>query len=116
MKIIKRKEFINMPCGTVFSYYKPCMFNELMIKASDSSSWGNDFLYDDIIGPIEADSSDDFLDKCENMENGVSLPVDFENTKREGLFDDKQLFAVYEKEDVKKLIERLEKTLTNPHE
>ena len=41
------------------------------------------------------------------MESGESMPVDFEVTSREGLFEEEQLFAVYEKEDVEKLIKRL---------
>lgn len=111
MKIITRKQFMDMPIGTVWSYYEPCIFNELNIKASDKREWETDFLLDPIIGQIENTGSDDFFEKCERMEKGESMPTDFENTSREGLFEDEQLFAIYEKEDVKKLIERLQKTL-----
>ena len=41
------------------------------------------------------------------MEEGGSVSMDFNNTSREGLFDEKQLYAVYGKEDVKKLIRKL---------
>lgn len=113
MKIITRKEFVKLPAETLFSYYEPCVFTDLMVK---NETWffdggGSDFLTDSIIGAIENTSSDDFFEKCERMELGETVPMDFEFTGREGLFDEKQLFAVYEKEDVKKLIDRLQKCL-----
>ena len=97
---------MKMPSGTVFSYYEPCIFTQLMIKADDGG-WGNDFLIDNLIGAVENESSGDFSEKCGRMERGESLPVDFDFTGREGLFDDDQLFAIYEEEDKKKLIKRL---------
>ena len=111
MKIISRKEFMKMPVGTVFSYYEPCCFRDLMVKASDLKGWEMDFLYDNIIGGIKTVSSEDFSTKCDQMEMGESVPMDFEYTSREGLFDDEQLYAVYEKEDIEKLVKRLQKTL-----
>lgn len=108
MKIISRDKFMKMPIGTVFSYYEPCSFRNLNIKVSDlSGGYINDFLYDSVIGSINSESSTDFMDKCVQMEKGDSVPVDFEQTSREGLFDDGQLFAIYEKKDVEKLIKRL---------
>ena len=112
MKILSRKEFMKTPIGTVFSYYEPTIFHELMIKASDlSQRWETDFLYDPIIGAVKNVSSEDFALKCEQMEKGESMLMDFEYTGREGLFDQEQLFAVYEKGDVEKLIKRLQETL-----
>jgi hypothetical protein len=108
MKIISRKQFMDMPLGTVFSYYQPCYFTGLHIKDSTADYDSPDFIYSDLIGAVENDSSEDFTEKCERMEKGESLPVDFELTGREGLFDDKLLYAIYEKEDVIKLIARLQ--------
>ena len=114
MKILTRKQFMNTPIGTVFSYYEPQSFRELMIKQSDLSGWESDFLYDNIIGALESKSSSEYFDKCDKMEAGESVPVDFEATSRDGLFEEKQLFAVYEKEDVEKLIKRLVLTSLQP--
>jgi hypothetical protein len=111
MKIISRKEFMKMPIGTIFSYYEPSCFRELMVKASDLTEWENDFLYDNIIGAIKTVSSEAFSVKCDLMEVGESVSMDFEKTLREGLFDEDQLFAIYEKEDVGKLIKRLQESL-----
>lgn len=111
MKIVTRKEFMKLPTETVFSYYEPCSFREFMIKVSDDKEWPTDFLFDSIIGEIDTVSSEDYLTKCEMMEKGESVPMDFESTSREGLFDEEQLYAVYEKKDIEKLIARLQKTI-----
>lgn len=111
MKIITRKELMNMPGDTLFSYYVPCVFTELCVKTGEVNQYLSDFLVDNLIGALECNGSDDFIEKCEEMENGKSVELDFEFTGREGLFEDKQLFAIYEKKDVEKLIERLQKTL-----
>jgi hypothetical protein len=111
MRIVSKKEFMKLPIGTVWSYYEPCVFRDLNIKVSDLSEWETDFLYDGVIGKIDVQSSEDFTNKCELMEKGESVPMDFEQTSREGLFDDDQLFAIYEKEDVEKLIIRLQKCI-----
>ncbi len=107
MNIVTREKLMQMPQGTVWSYYEPCVYQGLFIK-DDNPSDAPDFLCSDLIGAIDNNSSGDFIDKSERMENGESLPVDFEMTGREGMFDHLQLFAVYEKEDVAKLIERLQ--------
>ena len=102
---------MDMPIGTVWSYYEPCNFRELYIKASDKKEWGNDFLFDSIIDAVDNVGSEDFVVKCEQMEKGENMPMDFEQTGREGMFDEEQLFAVFSKEDVEKLIKRLQETL-----
>jgi len=96
-----------MPAGTLYSEYEPCFFRGLYIKADNPGNYENDWLYDDLIGAVKCSSTDDFLDKCEQMEQGASVEADFENTGRDGMFDDEQLYGIYEKDDVKKLIERL---------
>lgn len=107
MRILSRKEFMKTPKGTVFSYYDPSYFTELNIKDS-GPEYEVDFTFSDLVGAVESHSSQDFAEKCEQMERGASLPVDFEISGREGLFDDKLLYAVYEKNDVEKLIKRLQ--------
>lgn len=113
MRILTRNEFIKMPEGTVFSYYSPCIFSGLFIKDScrEYSEDSNDFLMSDIIGAIMNCSSDDYFKKCKEMEEGKSLITDFEFSGREGLFDDSQLFAIYEKDDIKSLIIRLAESI-----
>lgn len=95
-----------MPQGTVYSYYEPCVFNDLNIKTHNIGD--SDFGYTSIIGEIDVMSSDDFSNKCDEMEKGKSVPMDFACGRREGLFNNEQLFAIYEDEDVEKLIYRLQ--------
>lgn len=102
---------MNLPAGTVFSYYYPCVFRGLYIKDSIPEPDYPDFSMSDLIGAVQNVSSEDWQVKCDQMELGASVPVDFESSGREGLFDDKLLYAIYEKEDVENLIKRLQETL-----
>lgn len=108
MIILTRKELMKLPAGTVWSYYEPCVFRGLYIKDSVYKPDYPDFSVSDLIGAVANDSSVDFVAKCDEMESGASLPVDFEYSGREGMFDDRQLFSVYEPSDVDKLITRLQ--------
>lgn len=100
-----------MPKGTVYSYYEPCFFRELEIKADAPQNYDNDWLFDSLVGAVKSSGSGDFEEKCTKMELGESVEVDFEYTGRDGMFEDKQLYAVYEKADVEKMITRLQKAL-----
>ena len=109
MKIVSRTEFLKMKPGTVYSLYKPCIFGALEIK---EKSYENDWLYQDIVDAIECDDSGDLTDRLfDAQENGSSLDIDFDCLSRDGLFDDDQLFAVWERKDVVALIERLRQTI-----
>jgi len=109
MKIINRKQFLKMKPGTVYSLYEPCIFGALEIK---EKSYENDWQYQDIVDAIECDDSGDLADRLfDAQENGSSLDIDFDCLSRDGLFDDDQLFAVWERKDVVALIERLRQTI-----
>ena len=112
MKIINLKQFKKMPVGTVFAKYQPCVFNDLMVLRGHSEVESfYDFYYDSIIGNVRNDSSSDFVDKCRAMEKGESCKLDFEFTGRDGCFDENQLSAIYEKQDVIDFIYRLTDSL-----
>lgn len=114
MKIVNRATFLAMPEGTVFAKYEPCVFGELMIKGE---SLFNDFCYQQIVDAIECAGSGDFADKLfDAQEQGKSLTMDFYCQGRDGCFDDDQLFAVWELENVRGLIHRLTETLPSPSE
>jgi len=115
MKIVNLEEFRKLPAGTVFSKYEPCVFDGLMVKGD---TWSHDFLYQDLIGNIEADGSKQYFEKCEQMQAGFSADLDFDCLERDGLFEKDQLFAVYEPYDLEQLIGRLQKAsiAMNKHE
>lgn len=107
MKIVNLKKFRALPNGTVFSKYEPCVFRGLMIKVDICDS---DFFYQNLICEIGANDTYDFFDKCnDKMEQGESVDIYFDCTERDGLYDEDQLFAVYEKKDLDGLISRLQK-------
>lgn len=111
MKIVNRKQFLELPAETVFSYYKPRIFYGLFIKCSYPGQYENDFLYDDLIMPIYSENDADWNDLIEEAEQGKSVEVDFNYTGRDGMFIEEQLFAVYEGKDVSALIDRLSQCL-----
>jgi len=111
MKIVDLKTFRSLPENTVFSKYAPCFFDDLQIKGE---TWEYDFVSQSIADAIECSGSDDFSSKLESAElTGKSLTMDFDSYGRDGLFDGDQLFAVWESNDVKALIERLTLCLPN---
>ena len=105
MKIVNLEKFRSLPEGTVFMKYEPCVFGDLSVKGE---TWQHDWLYSNITYNIDCVSSDDFSNKLDDAENnGASLQMDFDCFSRDGCFDRDQLFAVYEKDDIDGLIERL---------
>ena len=107
MKIVNLSEFLNLPSGTVYMKYEPCVFQDLCVK-DDSITATNDFLYCSITCGIECTSGNDMVDKLFAAEdNNTSVGLNFDIIRRDGCFEAGQLFAVYEKEDVEQLIAKL---------
>ena len=105
MKIVDLKTFRAMPEGTLYSKYRPAYCDGLMIKGE---TWEYDFLYQDLIGNLKAESSEIEAEQYDKAEAGESVPLDFNVQGRDGLFEKDQLFAVYEKDDLAGLIARLQ--------
>jgi hypothetical protein len=113
MKIVNRETFLNMPPNTVFAKYKPCFFDELCIKGE---TWHEDFWSQSLIN-IESDNSGEFIDILENARiNGNSFRLDLDCEDRDALFEKDQLFAIFEKQDIVVLIERLKECLWDTEE
>jgi hypothetical protein len=75
MRIVNREEFLAMPAQTVFCKYRPCTMDALMIKGE---TWGNDFLYQDIVESIDAINDADFEALLySSAEKGTSVRFDF---------------------------------------
>lgn len=105
MKIVNRKEFLSLPNGVLFRKYSPCIFEDLQIKTSSNE---NDFV---CISFDWVDAEDEYEALESSQEKGESFQFSYDTTYRDGLYDDDQLFAFYEKADVEKLIETLSDTL-----
>jgi hypothetical protein len=102
MRIVNRKEFLAMPWGTVYSSYRPCVFEGLYIKGENL---GNDFITLNLVGNFDNSSTEDFLEGCADMEHGKHRAALFDDWGLDGTFGpDDELYAVYEIEDVQSLI------------
>ena len=121
MKILNRKDFLALPDGVLYSKYEPCIFGPLEIKGE---SWENDFLTQQIADAVDCNDSGEFFNiLLDAKETGNSFALDFYSEGRDGLFDEDQLFAVWEHADISALISRLNLLLpsktdsgTNPDE
>jgi hypothetical protein len=111
MKIVNLQTFRSLPANTLFSKYAPCNFGDLCIKGETIE---HDFYVQQIADAIECSGSDEFVDKLYHAaETGESVAFDFECEGRDGLYENEQLFAVWELDDVRALIERLGQCLHN---
>ncbi len=89
--------------------YEPCGFDHLSVK---NETWEHDFISTDIVTEIESNDSEEmFLLLEEAEQEGCSVKMSFSEQVRDGCFDEHQLFAVYEKEDVEGLIAKLTESL-----
>jgi hypothetical protein len=107
MKIVDRKTFLSLPFNTVYAKYKPCVFDEICIKG-DSTDF-NDFWVQYLL-TVEREGEEVF-DVLDRMEKGDNVRLDLKCESRDGLFDEDQMFAVFEKDDITNLINRLEECL-----
>lgn len=101
MRIYKRAEFMQLPGGTIFSKGKPWAFSDLMVKSSPDGSL--DFVCRSLIN-IDSHDSEQNWDRLEQMRDvGASFPLN-EDYGRDGMFDDEDLFLVYEAADLIQLL------------
>ncbi len=109
MKIVNRAAFLALPAGTLFSKYQPCVFGDLCVKG-ETIGESVDFFYQTITDAIDTGIYvETVLHHAEK--DGSSLAMDFNCQDRDGMFDDDQLYAVWEREDVTGLITRLQTAL-----
>jgi hypothetical protein len=107
MRIITRKQLREMPAGVLYMAYEPCVFGECFLKGD---SIGNDWLCSCVIGAVAWGTSGDIFERCDAMVQGASFPCDFTAWGRDGLFEpDDRLYAIYEPEDVRRLIATLQR-------
>lgn len=104
MQIVDRSAFLKLPKNTVFQKYAPCSFGPIEIKGETRE---DDYLYEQLT-EIDADDCYEYREMLIDAEkNGVLLPLQFDITSRDGLFDKDQLFAVWSQSDVTNLVCRL---------
>ena len=104
MKIVNLDQLLRLPAGTVFCKYEPYCFGWITFKAD---SCDRDFFVSDTItvSELSLECGEDILDRC--RETGESFSMDLYSTGRDGCHDEDQLFAVFEGQDVRQLIDKL---------
>ena len=109
MKIVNRKIFLQMPKGTLFSEYVPCVFYGLFAKTGEPDDMINDYFEKELISNPKCHDSGEFSSILINAEEtGASFNLDFDISGRNGAFKNDQLYAVYEKQDIVQLIHTLQ--------
>lgn len=102
-----------MPAGTLYAKCAPWVFESVCIKGDTLYSEGKpiDWFYQQIgADAIKAHDSGEWGNKLDDaLANGTSVSMDFYCEGRDGCFEDDQIFAVFEPQDVKDLISRLER-------
>lgn len=111
MRIVKREEFLKLPSGTVYAtHYNDDGFGTLCIKRSSSPN--NDWYYTDLNDFDDCDNSDDRYKKMKLMrEEGASYPLRLDTQSRDGLFEEDEFFAIYERGDIQNIITKLTECL-----
>lgn len=118
MRIIGFQEFAAMPEGTVYYKYQPQVFVDLGIKEQSYRgtvySQGKpiregytDFLVTNVDFPWVKGSNGEWDDDCilsKAEETGSSFEVEFNVTSRDALYEQDQLYAVFEKADLEAYI------------
>lgn len=115
MRIVDRKVFLSQPDGVLFAKYEPTgCFDGLCVKHETFFGFDgtpSDFCYQNCL-EILADGTEEWLDVMTDAEdNNASFSLDLDCGSRDGLFDQGQLFALFELGDLKALRELLGKCI-----
>lgn len=112
MKLVNRDTFLTLPSGTVYAKYENCVFDDISIKLRTISSNDWEYISLDTVSFIDSDDSNNLYSELSDMQVGDSIgSINMDSSYRDGLFEEQQLFMVYSKNDVKKIIDLLKKTL-----
>lgn len=118
MKLYKKQDFIKLPAMTIYSKV-PSNFElctGLFCKTSSADEYANDFVEQDLIS--EGGFPDGIDDGMEALEYQMNLRDEFKDFRtdlecagRNGMFNDEDMFIVWDKEDVTKLRDYLNVSL-----
>jgi len=114
MKIVNKEVFLNMPSGTLYSEFIPDdSFSGFNIKydtiyRGDNKDYPIDWYYMELSDFDDCDDSNGRYKRIDNMINyGAEYPLLLDASSRDGMYEDNQMFAVYDKYDIIRLIDVL---------
>jgi hypothetical protein len=105
MRIISRSQLMEMPKGTLYCKFEPCIFGDLHLKgdtivnlAGKNADW-----WTTTLDELDCDDSGQSYDMQMTMYNNsnVSYPINFDDNERDGMYDDKATYMVWELCDLK---------------
>lgn len=116
MKLYNRKDFLKLPANTIYS--KPVegfLMYGLYCKTSDEN-YGEDWVLQDLIEeygfPNEMTKSEDAWEHVINQRDTYQdFETDLNCQSRDGMFEQDEKFVVWDKKDIKKLVDYLNKCL-----
>ena len=111
MRIVNLTEFLQQPKGTLFIKFEDSIFTSPLLVL-DTVVKNNDYYYINITRSIDWDE----LDNNTNdniVDSTQSFNIETDGVQRDGTYDKDQLFAIYEKEDIKKILQKLHKGYTD---
>jgi hypothetical protein len=105
MKIVNRKTFLTLPAGTVYlQAFEPWVWEDIKVKGDTLHTEGAGDWVELDLTYFENDGSTQYFDRLDEMkDSGASYPLDLETTGRDGMFEMRSLFMIYERTDVEKL-------------
>ncbi len=121
MRLYKRADFIKLPANTIYSklngeHSDSDLIEGLYCKTTDKNDYVNDWVEQDLIG--EAGFPNDITNGADAIDYQINLRDTFQDFRtdlecggRDGMFDDEDVFVVWDKEDITKLRDFLNKCL-----
>ena len=114
MKVLERKEFLQLNTKPIlFQKFRPMVLESLRIKYNNTFN-NKDFYYEDLLGVniktnnYEPNDSDELYELWEKVVKGKeNFEREYYTSYRDGLFDEDELYLVYDDEDIEKLINYL---------
>lgn len=110
MKIYDRKGFLNLPANTIYcKVLKGCQgLGDLEIKVSGpDDNWGNDWIADNLI--MFMNSPFDVAGEFPELSDYFRFSED--QNQRDGLFEQDELYAVFDNHDIEQLIGKFKSCL-----
>jgi len=106
MKIVNKEEFMKLPPNTLFSYYEPHCIRELLVKGDNCGD--NDFFYASLLDAVDANDTGEFVEILSAARyDSKEFKMNYNQYGRDGMFNDADIYLVYDEEDVKQLANHL---------
>jgi hypothetical protein len=112
MRIVNREEFLKLPEGVIYQKYEPIIVNTNVCVKVETSN--DDWYYASLSENIDYHSSEHFIGIMQDAEeSGSGFKADYTTYERDGLYEQDQRFIIYDRDDVRNLLETLRRIEDN---